>query len=95
MRAHQIMARHVITVGAETSILDAAKLMMEHHVSGLPVVDGAGRLVGMLSESDFLRRSEIGTQRRRPRWLVLPRFGQCSDGLCPRTRADGRRDHVV
>lgn len=69
MRAHQIMARHVITVGAETSILDAAKLMMEHHVSGLPVVDGAGRLVGILSESDFLRRSEIGTQRRRPRWL--------------------------
>ncbi|WP_342713567.1 CBS domain-containing protein [Bradyrhizobium sp. B124] len=69
MRAHQIMARHVITVGAETSILDAAKLMMDHHISGLPVVDAAGRLVGILSESDFLRRSEIGTQRRRGRWF--------------------------
>src|ERR1700739_3600532 len=69
MRAHQIMARHVITVGTETSILDAAKLMMDHHISGLPVVGAAGRLVGILSESDFLRRSEIGTQRRRGRWF--------------------------
>lgn len=69
MRAHQIMAGHVITVGTEASILDAAKLMLDHHISGLPVVDAAGRLVGILSESDFLRRSEIGTQRRRPRWL--------------------------
>ncbi|MVT70445.1 CBS domain-containing protein [Bradyrhizobium pachyrhizi] len=69
MRAHQIMARHLITVGTETSIIKAAKLMMDHHVSGLPVVDSSGRLVGILSESDFLRRSEIGTQRRRGRWL--------------------------
>ncbi|WP_338691684.1 CBS domain-containing protein [Bradyrhizobium sp. 26S5] len=69
MRAHQIMARHVVTVGTDTSIMDAAKLMMDHRVSGLPVVDAAGRLVGILSEGDFLRRSEIGTRRRRARWL--------------------------
>lgn len=71
MRAHQIMARHVITVGTETPILDAVKLMMDHHISGLPVVDATGRLVGILSETDFLRRSEIGTQRRRARWLLF------------------------
>ncbi|OKO72651.1 CBS domain-containing protein [Bradyrhizobium sp. NAS96.2] len=69
MRAHQIMTRHLITVGTETSIIEAAKLMMDHHVSGMPVVELSGRLVGILSESDFLRRSEIGTQRRRGRWL--------------------------
>ncbi|UGY17857.1 CBS domain-containing protein [Bradyrhizobium septentrionale] len=69
MRAHQIMARHVVTVGTDTSIMDAAKLMMDHRVSGLPVVDAAGRLVGIMSEGDFLRRSEIGTRRRRARWL--------------------------
>lgn len=69
MRAHQVMARHVITVGTETSVLDAAKRMMDHHISGLPVIDATGRLVGILSESDFMRRSEIGTQHRRPRWL--------------------------
>src|SRR6516164_3745088 len=69
MRAHQIMTKNVITVGPDSSIVDAAKLMLEQHVSGLPVLDKSGKLVGILSEGDFLRRSEIGTQRRRPRWL--------------------------
>jgi CBS domain-containing protein len=63
------MTRNVVTVGADTSILGAATLMMDHHISGLPVVDARGKLLGVVSESDFLRRSEIGTQRRRPRWL--------------------------
>ncbi len=69
MRAHQIMTRNVITVTPETSIVDAASVMMQNHLSGLPVVDGTGHLVGIVSEGDFLRRFEIGTQRRRPNWL--------------------------
>jgi CBS domain-containing protein len=69
MRAHQIMTRNVITVRPDSSIVDAAKLMLERHVSGLPVLDKDGALVGIVSEGDFLRRSEIGTQRKRPRWL--------------------------
>jgi CBS domain-containing protein len=69
MRAHQIMTRNVITVTPETSIVDAAAAMLQNRLSGLPVVDGAGRLVGIVSESDFLRRCEIGTQRRRLSWL--------------------------
>src|SRR5215813_8691629 len=69
MRAHQIMTRSVITVPPETSIVDAANLMLQRHVSGLPVVDAKGDLVGIVSEGDFIRRSEIGTQRRRGRWL--------------------------
>src|SRR5215470_7445662 len=69
MRAHQIMTRSVVTVTPETSIVDAANLMLQRHVSGLPVVDAAGRLVGIVSEGDFIRRSEIGTQRKRGRWL--------------------------
>lgn len=69
MRAHQIMTRSVVTVAPDTSILDAANLMLQRHVSGLPVVDAAGKLVGILSEGDFIRRSEIGTQRKRGRWL--------------------------
>jgi CBS domain-containing protein len=69
MRAEQIMTRHVIAVSPETSILDAADIMLKHRVSGLPVTGGAGELLGIVSESDFLRRSEIGTQRKRPRWL--------------------------
>jgi CBS-domain-containing membrane protein len=69
MRAHQIMTRTVITVKADTPVLDAANLMLQHHISGLPVVDETGRLIGMVSEGDFVRRSEIGTQRPRIRWL--------------------------
>jgi CBS domain-containing protein len=69
MRAHQIMTRSVVTVAPDTSIVDAANLMLQRHVSGLPVVDTTGRLVGIVSEGDFIRRSEIGTQRKRGRWL--------------------------
>ena len=69
MRAHQIMTRNVITVSPETSIVDAANIMLRNHISGLPVLGPSGNLVGIVSESDFLRRSEIGTQRKRSRWL--------------------------
>jgi CBS domain-containing protein len=71
MRAHQIMTRSVVTVAPETTILEAADIMLRRHVSGLPVMDAAGKLVGIVSEGDFLRRSEIGTQRKRGRWLQL------------------------
>ena len=43
--------------------------MLQKHVSGLPVVDASGKLVGIVSEGDFIRRSEIGTQRKRGRFL--------------------------
>ena len=69
MRAHQIMTRKVITVGPDTSIAEAAATMLKNHVSGLPVVDAAGKLIGIVSEGDFIRRAEIGTQRTRSRWL--------------------------
>jgi CBS domain-containing protein len=69
MRAHQIMTRPVITVTPETTIVEAANTMLQKHVSGLPVTDATGKLVGIVSEGDFIRRSEIGTQRRRGRFL--------------------------
>ena len=71
MRAHQIMTRPVITITPETTIVEAATTMLRRHLSGLPVVDAAGKLVGIISEGDFIRRSEIGTQRKRGRWLKL------------------------
>jgi CBS domain-containing protein len=69
MRAHQIMTRRVITVTPETTIVEAANTMLERHVSGLPVADAAGKLVGIVSEGDFIHRGEIGTQRKRGRFL--------------------------
>jgi len=71
MRAHQIMTRRLITVVAGTSIIDAANIMLKNHVSGLPVVDRTGKLVGIVSQGDFIRRAEIGTQRKRARWLKV------------------------
>jgi CBS domain-containing protein len=71
MRAHQIMTRQVITVAIGAPIVEAANTMLQNHISGLPVVDKAGKLVGIVSQGDFIRRAEIGTQRKRGRWLKL------------------------
>ena len=59
MRAHQIMTHRIISVTPETSIADAAEIMLTNHISGLPVLNASGELVGIVSEGDFLRRSEI------------------------------------
>lgn len=69
MKAHDIMTWGVISVKADETVARAAQIMLENRVSGLPVVDAADKLVGIVTEGDFLRRSELGTQRRRPRWL--------------------------
>jgi CBS-domain-containing membrane protein len=69
MKAKDVMTRNVISVDPDATVLQAARLMLQHHISGLPVVDQNGRLVGVLSEGDFLRRREMQTARRRSRWL--------------------------
>src|SRR5665647_3439886 len=69
MNANDVMTRNVISVAPDMTVLQAARLMLQHHISGLPVIDKAGKLVGVLSEGDFLRRRETRTERRRSRWL--------------------------
>jgi len=69
MQARDVMTRSVISVAPDATVLQAARLMLQHRISGLPVVDSAGKLVGVLSEGDFLRRRETQTERRRSRWL--------------------------
>lgn len=69
MQVQEVMTKNVISIGADEPIVKAAKLMLENHISGLPVVDKGGELVGIVTEGDFLRRREVGTQRRRPKWL--------------------------
>jgi CBS domain-containing protein len=58
-----------VTIDVDASIAQAAHLMTEHRIGGLPVVDAAGRLAGIVTEGDFLRRTETGTEVRRPRWI--------------------------
>jgi CBS domain-containing protein len=69
MKAKDVMSRNVISVAPDATVLQAARLMLQHHISGFPVIDGKGTLVGILSEGDFLRRQETHTERRRSRWL--------------------------
>ena len=62
------MTRNVVVIQADSLLDDAVHLMLEHKISGLPVVDASGNLVGMLTESDLLRRTETGTEARSS-WL--------------------------
>jgi CBS domain-containing protein len=69
MNAKDVMTPFVLSIAPDASISAAAHLMLQNKISGLPVIDGSGKLVGIITEGDFLRRIEIGTQRRRPRWI--------------------------
>jgi CBS domain-containing protein len=69
MIASDVMTRKVISIDPDSTVLQAARLMLLHRISGLPVLDATGKLVGVLSEGDFLRRRETRTERHRSRWL--------------------------
>ena len=71
MKASDIMTRSVVSVSSETSITEAARLMVLRHISGLPVVNTEGAVVGIVTEGDLLRRSETGTALHHPRWVEL------------------------
>lgn len=72
MQVSEIMTRAVVWVGPDTDIRAAATLMVKHRVSGLPVLEDDGRLVGVITEGDLLRRIETGTgEDRRTGWRGL------------------------
>ncbi|WP_046861828.1 CBS domain-containing protein [Microvirga massiliensis] len=71
MLARDIMVQDVIMVRPEATIQKAAQLLVEHGISGMPVTEEDGQLVGIVSEGDLIRRTEIGTERRRSWWLDL------------------------
>ena len=69
MNVRDVMTPHVVSVAPDESVFVAARLMLEKKISGLPVTDDSGKLVGVVTEGDFLRRPETGTKRQRPRWV--------------------------
>jgi CBS domain-containing protein len=69
MNAGDIMTPKVVSVGPDASILEAMQLMLANRISGLPVIAEGDKLVGIVTEGDFLRRAETGTKRARRRWL--------------------------
>lgn len=78
MKVKDIMTTKLITVSPETEILQAAKILLEKHINGIPVVDEAGKLVGILCQSDL-----IAQQKRLP----IPSFFTFMDGLFSTTSA--------
>src|SRR6516225_5417841 len=88
MKVKDVMTTPVLSVEPDSSILAAVRIMLGRRISGLPVVE-KGRLLGIVTEGDFLRRAETGTQKRRPRWLeFLLGPGRLADEY---TRSHGRK----
>jgi len=71
MNAADVMSRNVIGISADAPLSQAVRLMIDRRISGLPVLDAAGRPIGMLTEGDLLRRVETGTEGRRAGWLSI------------------------
>jgi CBS domain-containing protein len=71
MKASDIMVTDVITVTPESDVAEVATLLLTNHISAAPVVGVEGRLVGIISEGDLIRRGEAGTEHQRPWWLRM------------------------
>jgi CBS domain-containing protein len=69
LTAGALMTLDVATVPATASLQVAIRLMLDRHVSGLPVLDGSGALTGILTEGDLLRRVELGTEAHHSGWM--------------------------
>jgi CBS domain-containing protein len=76
MRADEIMTPHVVTISPDTPASRIAKLLLENHVSALPVVDATGAPIGMVSEGDLLRRDDKDRAARRAWWLEMLAEGE-------------------
>jgi CBS domain-containing protein len=71
MNAADVMTSNVISVRADASVGEIAEILLTNRISGVPVVDDAGDLIGIVSEGDLIHRVEVGTERRRSWWLEL------------------------
>jgi CBS domain-containing protein len=71
MKASDIMVAKVVTIGPNASVRDVANLLLNEHISAVPVVSEDGNLLGIVSEGDLMRRAEVGTERHRSWWLEM------------------------
>jgi CBS-domain-containing membrane protein len=71
MNAADIMTQDVVTITEDAPVRDIVKVLLARRISGVPVVDANGAVVGLVSEGDLLRRAELGTQKRRGSWLAF------------------------
>ncbi|HLN07615.1 MAG TPA: CBS domain-containing protein [Xanthobacteraceae bacterium] len=71
MKAADVMTRNVVSVAVDAPLIEAMRLMLKHSISGLPVLDRDGKLVGVITESDLLRLDGGAALSPRPHWIEL------------------------
>ncbi len=71
MQASDVMVSKVITVAPDANVIEIAKILLAHRISAVPVIASDGKLIGIVSEGDLIRRAEAETDRRRSWWLEL------------------------
>jgi CBS domain len=93
MQVSDIMTNRVISVVPDEAIDAAIELMLKHHISGLPVIGDKGELVGIITESDFLRRPETSTEHKKgSRWRdTFSNINKVMDNYIHTPRGEGKR----
>jgi CBS domain-containing protein len=71
MNVAALMSTNIVSVLPSTTLADAVRIMIANRVSGLPVLESDGRLVGMITEGDLLRRTELESEGKQPSWLKV------------------------
>jgi CBS domain-containing protein len=69
MNAGDVMTRNVVTVSPDTTVPELVQILLSRNISGVPVVGADSTLVGIVTEGDLVRRTELGTERKRGGWL--------------------------
>jgi CBS domain-containing protein len=76
MNAAQVMTLRPVTADPAMSVRDVAKLLLQHRISAVPVVDAAGDLLGIVSEGDLVRRGDVVRDDRQSWWLQMLAEGE-------------------
>ena len=76
MKASELMTKEVVSVSPDMPVREIARVLLSHHVSAAPVVDGSGNVIGMVSEGDLIGPKEGEHSARRERWLQMLAEGE-------------------
>lgn len=76
MHARDVMTSPAISASPQTTLPEIVQLMLEHRISGIPIIDNSQKLVGLVSEGDLVRRKEIGLEQKHSWWLSM--FGNAA-----------------
>ena len=76
MNAREVMTSPVLSAVGNTPVRDIAQLLLKNHISAVPILDGNGAPIGMVSEGDLIGRDETESDARREWWLMLLAEGE-------------------